>query len=79
MNRISARTLTFFDTIVIDKIIEKYGFEEHEAIDAFLQSKTYKMLIDKELEIYAMSPLIVFDMWEAERVCGDPRDSQYIR
>ncbi len=64
---------------MVNKIIEKYGFDEMEAIRAFLESKTYKMLIDKDLEIYAMSPLIVFDMLEAEKICGDPRQSQYIR
>ena len=37
------------------------------------------MLIDPELEIYKMSPAAVFDMWESEKVTGDPRRSQYIR
>lgn len=79
MNKVSAHTLTFFDSVVINKIIEKYGFDEKKAIYDFLQSETYRMLIDKDLEIYTMSPLIVFDMWEAEKICGNPRNSQYIR
>ena len=45
----------------------------------FLRSETYTMLADKELEIYKMSPRIVFDMWESEKVTGDARNSQYLR
>ena len=37
------------------------------------------MLIDKETGVYKDSPLIIFDMWEAEKVTGNPRNSQYIR
>jgi hypothetical protein len=79
MTNISARTADFFDRQVTRLIIEKYGYEDKEAIRSFLESKTYRMLIDPELEIYKMSPLIVFDMWESEQVTGDPCNSQYIR
>jgi hypothetical protein len=37
------------------------------------------MLIDKEQEVYMMSPAVVFDMWESEKITGEPRNSQYIR
>lgn len=79
MTKVPARTLIFFDTEVVSLIIEKYGFEEKKALKDFLQSETYKMLLDPEMEVYKFSPLIVFDMWEAEKICGDPRQSQYIR
>ena len=45
----------------------------------FIMSETYKMLTDKELEIYTMSPEIVLDMWEVEQVTGEPRNSLYLR
>lgn len=79
MTKIPIRTIDFFDRQVIRLIIEKYGFKEIEAIRLFLKSETYQMLINPELEIYKMSPLIVFDMWESENVTGDPRNSQYLR
>ena len=79
MNKVAARTVDFFDRQVTDLIIEKYGFDEMNAIRQFLESETYKMLIDAELEVYKMSPRIVFDMWEAERITGNPRNSQYLR
>ena len=74
-----ARMIDFYDRHVSQMISEKYGLDDKTAIRAFLESETYKMLIDPELEIYTLSPVIVFDMWECERITGDPRQSQYIR
>ena len=79
MTRIPARTIDFFDRHVVQQIIEKYGFSEKDAIRDFIKSESYQMLLDPELEIYKMSPRIVFDMWESERVTGEPRNSQYLR
>ena len=79
MIKVAARTLDFFDRQVVSLIVEKYGIEEKDAIKKFLTSETYQMLIDVETEVYKMSPRIVFDMWECEKVTGSPRNSQYIR
>ena len=76
--RISARTLNFYDKEV-SNIVEKYGMDERKAICDFLTSETYQMLIDPEMELYKVSPLIIFDMWETEKVTGNPRQSIYIR
>ncbi|NBI13173.1 hypothetical protein GVX81_06020 [[Haemophilus] felis] len=76
---VSARTLDFFDRQVGQLIIDKYGFTELEAINAFIQSETYKMLIDPDLELYKVSPYILFDLWENEKITGNPRNSAYIR
>lgn len=79
MSTISARTLDFFDRHVVQKIVEKYGFDELQAIKAFIGSQTYSLLKDQELELYKVSPLIIFDMWECEQVTGNPRNSLYLR
>ena len=79
MKRLDARTIDFFDRHVSKKIVEKYGIKEKEAVRLFIESETYEMLLDTEQEIYMMSPNIVFDMWECEKITGDPRNSQYIR
>ncbi|MDL2301999.1 hypothetical protein LJC58_06565 [Lachnospiraceae bacterium OttesenSCG-928-D06] len=79
MTKIPARTLDFFDRQVTGQIIEKYGFDDMMAVRSFINSETYKMLLDPAAEIYAMSPRIVFDMWESEQITGDPCNSQYIR
>jgi hypothetical protein len=76
---VNPRTLDFFDRYIMRMIIEKYGFDEMKTMRSFINSETYQMLIDSELEIYKMSPRIVFDMWESEQVTGDPRNSTYLR
>ena len=79
MNRVSARTLDFFDRTVIGKIIEKYGLDEKEALRRFIKSKTYKILTTPELAFDKGSPLIVFELWECEQITGDPANSLYVR
>lgn len=79
MSQVDARKLDFYDRQVSQLIIEKYGVDEREAVRSFIESETYQMLLDVELDIYKMSPRIVFDMWESEKVTGEPRNSQYIR
>ena len=79
MTMVNPRTLDFFDRYITRMIIEKYGFDEMKAVKSFINSEAYQMLIDSELEIYKMSPRIVFDMWESEQVTGDPRNSVYLR
>lgn len=79
MADVTARTKNFYDRQVARLIIEKYGLEELDAIRLFIESDTYQMLIDPMAEVYTFSPKIVFDMWESERITGDPRNSQYIR
>lgn len=79
MTRVDARKMDFYDRQVGQLIIDKYGLAEKEAVRKFMESETYQMLVDTELEVYKMSPYIVFDMWECEKITGDPRNSQYIR
>ena len=79
MNKTDVRTLDFYDRYILQKITDKYGFDEKTALRKFILSETYKMLVDKDLELYAMSPEIIFDMWETEQITGDPRNSLYLR
>lgn len=79
MSTPNARTRDFFVTQVVSQICEKYGMGELEAVRSFVQSKTYAMLLNGETGLYQLSPGISFDLWESERVTGDPRNSAYIR
>lgn len=79
MKRIPARTLDFFDRHVVQSIVQKYGIDTLQAIKDFIQSETYAMLQDPDLELYKVSPHILFDMWESERITGNPRNSLYLR
>lgn len=79
MKKIPLEINRYFSNFVINLIMEKYGFDELDAIKEYYFSETYKMLNDVSLEIYKMSHLVVFDMWENEKNTSDPRNSEYIR
>ena len=79
MNRIPTCSLDYYNKSVIKRIMEKYGMEQMEAARAFLGSETHRMLEDAELAMWEFSERAIFDMWEAERVTGDPRNSVYLR
>lgn len=71
--------LDFYDKEVTKLINLKYGFSVMDSYKKFIQSETYKMLSDPELEMWDFSPAGIFDMWEAEQIAGNPRKSLYIR
>ena len=52
---------------------------EMDAARAFLTSETHRMLEDAEMAMWEFSERAIFDMWEAEQITGDPRNSVYLR
>lgn len=71
--------LTFYSEKVSEMIMQKYGLDPFAALRKFLNSQTYRMLEDADLEMWDFSPLGIFDMWEAEQVTGSPQASLYLR
>ena len=71
--------LSFYNEKVAQMIVDKYGVEPLTALRRFLFSETYQMLTDEELEMWDFSPFGIFDMWEAEQITGNPRNSLYLR
>jgi hypothetical protein len=71
--------LDYYDKMVSTLISNKYGYSIMDSLRRFLFSKTYKMLSNPELEMWEFSPDGIFDIWEAEQITGDPRNSLYIR
>lgn len=69
----------YYDRQVIESIIEKYNLNSLEAAKSFIMSKTHAMLEDEEYGLLSILTYEVFDMWEAERITGDPRNSVYVR
>lgn len=69
---------SFYDSEIVQMIVEKYGFDPMDALRSYLQSETYRMFNDPDLEMLDFSPLGLFDMWECEQVTGDPRNSLYL-
>ncbi len=66
-------------TVIARLISEKYGFEPFVAMRQFLKSKTWQMLEAPELEMWEYTPDVIFEMWECERLTGDPHNSIYLR
>lgn len=50
-----------------------------DGLRIFLNSKTYAMLCDDELDMWEFSPLALYDMWENEVKTGDPGNSFYLK
>ena len=69
----------FVEKYVTGELCSRYGLKPFDALQRFLNSKTYQMVCDKELAMWEFSDRAIFDIWEAERVTGDPRNSAYIR
>ena len=68
-----------YDRRVIQRIMDKYDLPPMEATRRFLISRTHEMLEDPEYGLTSFSDRAVFDMWEAEQITGDPRNSAYVR
>lgn len=79
MSREMTIMLPYYNTKVSQMIVDKYGIEPLTAFRKFLFSETYRMLTDEKLEMWDFSPFGIFDMWEAEQITGNPRNSLYLR
>ncbi|MDR2233140.1 MAG: hypothetical protein LBE56_08465 [Tannerella sp.] len=79
MNWTKSDYMFFFDRWLIPMIVEKYGVDEEKALRMFINSETYKMLADRETKLFRESPLVILDMYDAERETGSPRNSTYIK
>ncbi|MBQ7417790.1 MAG: hypothetical protein IJV18_06850 [Acidaminococcaceae bacterium] len=79
MKKIPAFSLDYYNKNVIQRIMDKYGMSQMDASRAFLTSEAHIMLEDSELAMWEFSERAIFDMWEVERITGDPRNSIYLR
>ncbi len=79
MKDIKSIILKCYDVEICTFISVKYGLSFMDAFRDFVNSETYKMLIDDKLQMFEFSHLAIFDMWECEKVTGSPLNSVYIR
>ena len=70
MTKISIFSLDCYNKNVIKMIMEKYGLTEMEAAREFLMSETH---------MWEFSARAIFDMWEVEKITGNPRNSVHLR
>ena len=79
MTRTPVDALDYYDEEVSRFIMEKYGYDERKAFELFLNSKTYQMLVDPKMEMWQFGPEGIFNIWESEKVTGNPSNSAYLR
>ncbi|MBO4458499.1 MAG: hypothetical protein J5802_12335 [Butyrivibrio sp.] len=79
MTKMIPSSLDYYNKKVIHRIMEKYDMDQMDASRAFLMSETHRMLEDEALGMWDFSERAIFDMWESEKVTGDPRNSIYLR
>ena len=79
MTKISLISLDCYNKNVIKMIMEKYGLNEMEAAREFLMSETHRMLEDADMAMWDFSARAIFDMWEVEKITGNPRNSVHLR
>ena len=79
MSRVPVEMLDYYDEEIVRRIIEKYGYGEREALELFLESRTYRMLANAAMEMWQFGPEGIFNIWESERITGSPKNSAYLR
>ncbi|WP_289301312.1 hypothetical protein [Sporofaciens musculi] len=79
MQKMMGEVLFYYDREVVKMIIDKYGLDPMEAINSFICSETHAMLEDRKYGMDEFGYPAVFNMWECEKVTGNPRNSIYIR
>jgi len=79
MKRLDPAIIDYYDQEVVKMIAEKYGYSLMDALRQFVFSKTHELLEDEETGMTSFGAGAVLDIWEAEKVTGDPRNSVYIR
>ena len=79
MKRLDPEIIDYYNKAVVSMIVEKYGYDQMDALQAFITSKTHELLENEDCGLTDFGAGGVFDIWEAEQVTGDPRNSVYIR
>ena len=79
MTRIENFSLDYYNKKVIQRIMDKYAMDQMTAAREFLTSETHKMLEDADMAMWEFSERAVFEIWESERITGDPRNSVHLR
>lgn len=79
MSKMPYFAIDYYDREVIGRIMDKYGLSAMDAIRQFICSETHSLLEDIDNGMWSFPAYAIFDMWESEKVTGDPRNSLAIR
>lgn len=79
MKRLKPEVIDYYNNEAVMLIMEKYGFNQMEAFKIFVQSETHEMLENEDCGMTDFGAKAIFEIWECEKVTGNPRNSIYIR
>lgn len=79
MKRLEPEIIDYYNEAVVNMIVDKYGYSFMDALREFICSQTHAMLEDEEHGLSAYGAGAIFEMWEAEKITGNPCNSIYIR
>ena len=79
MKRLEPEIIDYYNNEVVAMIIEKYGLSQMDAFWEFATSKTHEMLENEDCGMTAFGAGAIFEIWECEKVTGEPKNSVYIR
>ncbi|MGN0460197.1 MAG: hypothetical protein ACI4HL_04710 [Ruminococcus sp.] len=79
MKRLEPEIIDYYNSEVVKMIAEKYGYSYMDAMRQFVSSKTHEMLENEDSGLTSFGAGAIFEIWETEKVTGDPRQSVYIR
>lgn len=79
MKKMEPEIIDYYNSEITQMIADKYGYCQMDAFRAFVLSKTHEMLENEDCGLASFGAGAVFELWEAEKITGDPRNSVYIR
>lgn len=79
MSRLMPEVIDYYDYEVVRMIVDKYGYSQMAALRQFVSSETHEMLEEEENGFTSYGAGAIFEIWETEKITGDPRNSLYIR
>ena len=79
MKRLEPEIIDYYNKEVVSMMVDKYGYSFMEALREFVSSQTHAMLEDDEQGLSAYGAGAILEMWEAEKITGNPCNSIYIR
>lgn len=79
MKRLESDIVDYYNEEVIQRMIDKYGYSFMNALREFVFSQTHEMLEDESFGLISYGAEAILEIWEAEKITGNPCNSIYIR
>ncbi|MDO5564354.1 MAG: hypothetical protein Q4F88_03910 [Eubacteriales bacterium] len=79
MKRLEPEVIDYYNGEIVKMIVEKYGYSPMDALRAFTDSRTHEMLENEACGMTVFGAGAIFEIWEAEKITGNPQNSIYIR